>query len=234
MRRSVIIIIAVVFILAGFYFFQSHETSDNQQGVLAKLTQLLPQTSAVSATANAQVSSAGTPPTNTLPPMEINNPPDFQTMNDLQIKDWIRQESRTMNSTSLNADEIQIRLRAQSQTLAPEQLTTLVKFVQDTAMPANERILAAYMLNLNSTTAGIDAMYELSAQPVVSHGVSVPHSEAELRNAQEMALRYMQVDELFARARTDSNARDKLSLLSQQAQSEQVRSYAQRKLQELQ
>lgn len=229
MRKSVIIlIILTAVILASVYFFQRAESLQSE-GILAEEQNLDSQTEdneEPDEASDADVSVASVT-------SELGAPVGLQSLNEQQLKKWIADESRSMNSTGLNAEEIQVRLKAQAQTLTAVQLKALVKATRESNMPANDRILAAYMISLNSSANSLEAMYEVSVQPVTNHGPSIPHSEAELRNAQELALRYMQVDELAQRAKTNPNAKDKLKLLSQQAESQQVRSYAERLLKEL-
>lgn len=157
----------------------------------------------------------------------------LHTLNETELQQWLRQEARDMDSTANNTDQVQIRLRAQAQTLTPTQLKQLVQTARDAENGVNQRILSAYMISLNSSAQSVDSLYELAQSTPPDHGPSLPHTEAEVKNAQELALRYMQIDELAARAQRDSNARNKLNLLSRQSGSPQVRSYAQRKLAEL-
>lgn len=161
-------------------------------------------------------------------------PPSLHTLSEPQLREWLKQEARDMDLTTNDTEQTQIRLRAQAQTLTPVQMRHLVKAARDTESGVNQRILSAYMISLNTSTASVDSLYELAQSTPPDHGPSIPHTDSEVKNAQELALRYMQIDELAARAaQRDSNAHDKLNLLSRQGGSPQVRSYAQRKLSEL-
>ncbi|AGH95910.1 hypothetical protein [Pseudobdellovibrio exovorus] len=228
MRKSVIILIVLAaVILASIYFFQTTDSLKSED-ILEEQTM---DSSVTDDEEQEEVSDSEIAATSVT--SESGAPVGLQSLNEQQLKKWISEESRSMNSTGLNTEEIQLRLKAQAQTLTTEQLKALVKVTRESSMPANERVLAAYMLSLNTSANSLEAMFEVSAQPITDHGPSIPHSEAELRNAQELALRYMQVDELAQRAKTNPNAKDKLKLLSQKAESQQVRSYAERLLKEL-
>ena len=150
-----------------------------------------------------------------------------------EFKKWVVNEARSMNSTNLDTDAKQIELKAQAQTLQIEQIQILSELAMDASQPINDRILAAYLIRLNSESYSLQALSDVAKTEIPVSGPIVPHSESELKNAQELAIRYMQIDELFERAKTDTNAYDKLNQLTQEAHSAQVRSYAKKKLSEL-
>lgn len=157
----------------------------------------------------------------------------LQSLTTEELKKWISSESNSMNSAYNNTEEKQIKLKAQAQTIAPEQFETLKEMAIYSGLPINERILSAYLISLSSAAPSLQNLYDVAKSEVPDVGPIVPHSEAELKHTQELAIRYMQIDELFERAKIDANAKDKLKLLVQTASSEQVRNYAQKKLQEL-
>jgi hypothetical protein len=150
-----------------------------------------------------------------------------------ELKKWIATEARSMNFTSLDTEAKQIELKAQAQSLQLEQLAVLSEVAIDASQPINDRILSAYLISLNPTSSSLQVLSEVAKSEIPDNGPLVPHSEAELKNSQELAIRYMQIDELFTRAKTDSNAYDKLSRLADEARSAQVRSYAKKKLLEI-
>lgn len=150
-----------------------------------------------------------------------------------QLKNWVEQDSKSMNSVDHNTEVVAVRLKAQARTLLPEQLPLFSQMASDINFPANSRMLSAYILTLTDQPQAIESMKDLASKALPDFGPVLPHSEAELRRAQELALRYMQVDEMAERAKTDANARDNLILLSKSAESEEVRAYALRKLKSL-
>lgn len=158
---------------------------------------------------------------------------NLAVLNPAQLKNWVEADSKSMNSVNHNTDEVAVRLKAQARTLLPEQLPILSEMASDINFPANSRMLSAYVLTLTDQPQAIENMKDLASKALPDFGPVLPHSEAELRRAQELALRYMQVDEIAERAKTDANARDNLILLSKSAESEEVRAYALRKLKNL-
>ena len=158
---------------------------------------------------------------------------DLSLLNPVQLKTWVEKDSTSMNSADHNTEVVAVRLKAQARTLLPEQLPLLSQMATDFNFPANARVLSAYVLTLTELPQTIENMKDLASKALPDFGPILPHSEAELRRGQELALRYMQVDEIAERAKTDSNARDNLILLSKNAESEEVRAYALRKLKSL-
>lgn len=236
MRKSAVIIIVLIFISAIYYFVKPVADSSRLSEAVTRVKQLTANAAGFGAAAPA--SADGTAAAGAVPAVSGDGsgaaaPVSLQNLTPPQLQAWIRQESRPMDSTRNNTDELQLRLRAQAQTLTPEQLPVLTALARDSGQPVNSRILAAYILSLNGSAASTAALYQVAGSTPTDHGPSVAHSEAELKNAQELAIRYMQVDELFARAARDPAARRSLEQLTQTAGSSQVRSYARRKLAEL-
>ena len=158
---------------------------------------------------------------------------NLAVLNPDQLKAWVEQDSKSMNSANHNTESVAVRLKAQARTLLPEQLPVLSQMATDTNFPANSRVLSAYVLTLTELPQTIENMKDLASKALPDFGAILPHSEAELRRGQELALRYMQVDEIAERAKTNADARNNLILLTKNAESEEVRAYALRKLKSL-
>ncbi len=158
---------------------------------------------------------------------------DLGALNETQLSEWIREESKSMDMTNNDTEQVEIKMRASAKTLQSEQLKFIGMKALDVSVPANERILSAYLLTLNSNPESSEVQYNLAKEPLPDFGPVTAHSEAELRRTQEIALRYMVVDELAERAKTDANARHHLKLLLNPPSSEEVRRYVQRKIKEL-
>lgn len=150
-----------------------------------------------------------------------------------ELKKWVATESRAIDSVNNKSEEILVLLKAQAQTLGLKQLEILKILATDSRLAITDRIFSAYLLSLNSTNQSQQALYDVAISEIPNTGSLSPHSEDELKHTQELAIRYMQIDELFLRAKTEANAFDKLKLLVQTAASERVRSYAQKKILEL-
>ncbi len=162
-------------------------------------------------------------------PDSINLNANFQNFNSEQLQNWVKNEARKLDSTNNNTGEKQIELRAQAQILSAPQIKQLLELAVNSKLAINDRILSAYLISLNTSEQSQEALLDVAKTEIPDFGPTLPHSEAELRHTQETAIRYMQIDELFKRAKTDARALDKLKLLSQEAESAQIRSYADKK-----
>lgn len=228
MRKLVLIILIVLF-SAIYYFSNSGAKAVIKNSVSSFSALIKNSTTAGPAVASAPVISADA--TGAVAVQEIEQ--SLGLLAPEALVRWLGSESGAMNSTQNETEELQIRFRAQAQTLLPIQLTVLRDFAVSPEKPINDRILSAYMISLNSSSASQEALFDVAKSELPDNGPILPHSEAELKHTQELAIRYMQIDELFERAKTDTNARDKLKLLVVEAQSAQVRSYAEKKLKEI-
>lgn len=222
MRKLVLVILIVLF--SAIYYFSNLGNSNAVKNSVSKFSALIKksptaQPVAINETENPAAISAATETEQGLGGLA----PEA-------LKMWLNAESGALNSTQNNTEEQQIRHRAQAQTLVPAQLQVLKDFAIEPTGPINNRILSAYMITLNTSPESKESLFDVAKSDLPDHGPLLPHSEAELKHTQELALRYMQIDELFERAKTDTNARDKLKLLVLEAQSAQVRSYADKKL----
>lgn len=225
MRKLVMIILIVLF--SAIYYFSNVGNSNAVKNSVASFSALIKKTTTPQSVAGGELVN----PAESQPVKE--NEQGLGALAPEALKKWLHTESGWLNSTQNNSDEQQIRFRAQAQTLVPAQLQLLRNFALDSAGPINDRILSAYMITLNTSSDSKEILFEVAKSEPPDHGPILPHTEAELKHTQELALRYMEVDELFERAKTDANARDNLKLLVVEAQSAQVRSYAEKKLKQL-
>lgn len=232
MRRVIFIILLVSF-TAIYYFSTSHDENSVMNQTIASVKNVINNsTNMVSAAKSDQtgLQNASTDSSAAAVEFQADN---LQTYNTEQLQTWVQREASSMNSTKNNTEEKLIQLKAQALTLTAPQIKTLQEKAVNFSLPINERIFSAYLISLNPSEQSLESLFDVAKTEIPNNGALLPHSEAELKNAQETAIRYMQIDELFQRAKTDSNALDKLKLLAVEAQSAQVRSYAERKLKEL-
>ncbi len=225
--RKLILIILIVLFSALYYYSNTQPESSILHKSIAKMNLL-----AKNSTSATQVATDAKPEEATAP-VNPEKYKDLQVVTAEELKKWLASESQSLNSTHNDSDEQQIRFRAQAQTLKPLQLQLLTLQAIDSTLPVNERIFSAYMIGLNTLPESQSSLFEVAQSEIPDRGPIVPHSEAELKHTQELAIRYMEIDELYERAKTDGNARDKLKLLMLEARSAQVRSYAEKKLKEL-
>ena len=220
--RKVAFIIIVLCISAIYYFSISKgEQSIVQQGFL-KIQKMVKNST-----------SAPAPAVLTTTAVSNDSTQNLETLNTQDLKTWINTEARAMDSTANNTDEALVKIKAQARSISHGQLVELTQLALNPQQPANSRIFAAYLLNLSELPESQSAMFALAKSALPDTGPVVPHSEAEVKHGQELAIRYMQVDELFNRAKSDPDALDKLKALAGEADSERVRTYSQKKLQEL-
>ena len=229
--RRLVFIISLIGISSIYWFLTKNDPESIPQKISVQVKQVLkiqsktePQTVGESGQADADSSSDANGASDEI---------DLGRLNENQLKNWLLLQSEGMDSTDYDTQEVDLKLRAQAKTIKSEQLATITAAALDTQAPANSRILSGYVLSLTQVPESNEAMKNLAEQALPDLGPILPHSESELRRSHELAIRYMQVDELAERAKTDANARDKLILLSQSAQAEEVRNYAARKLKSL-
>ncbi len=156
-----------------------------------------------------------------------------QAMNENEFVNWIETESKSLNSTSVNTEEKEVRMKALSNSLTAIQNKKLVQIAIAPEEDANERILASYILTLNTNAESQTNLVEIAKSALPDFGVIAPHSVAEVKRTQELAIRMMAIDALVESAKTAPEAAHKLRLLLVEAESAEIRSYIERKLKEL-
>ena len=150
-----------------------------------------------------------------------------------KIKNWISTESKIMNQPHVDTKQKDIELKKMIENFSDEEKIIILEVAHDTTKTANERILAAYMMVLDQSAASIKNLGALAQSPLPDFGPITAHSEAEIRRGQELAVRYMPVDELAKRASTNPEALEALKKLATAGESDEVRRYAQRILKEM-
>lgn len=161
-------------------------------------------------------------------------PINFNSMTNKEFLDWINQESKSMNSVIQNAKVKEFELVAAAQTLTSAQIELLAQEALNFYKGIDSRILSAYLLSLNTQgESSLQAMFNIARSQLPEIGPIKPHTEGEVKRAQELAIRYMEVDQLFEQAKTISYAYDKLILLAKEAETSEVRNYASKKISEL-
>lgn len=158
---------------------------------------------------------------------------DLSVMSTEQLSLWVEKQSTSLDSTHNQTIAVETKLKAQARTLKIEQVNQLRAISLDTSRAINSRIFSAYLVTLNKDSVSTTALYEIANKELPNFGPTTPHSEAELRRTQELAIRYMQVDELAERAKTDVEALKSLKQLASQAPSPEVRAYATKALKQI-
>lgn len=218
-----IVIFAIIAILLGsvFYFFSlSHERQIERA---LNSSQEVPTAASPVAQNQATEASAATPAADV---------PAIISADDLRFQNWLAQEARKLDSPSVDSEKKQIEMRKIAQSLKPSQGRQLRKTALTTAAPAGQRILSAYLL----VEGGLNTQEELRLliqAPLENSGPVEVHSDNEVKSAQEKSLRIMAIDGLATRARTDARAREALAQAARESSDPQIRSHAQRRLQQL-
>lgn len=113
-----------------------------------------------------------------------------------RFKAFIQTEAKTLDNPKVNTEAKQTTLIERASQLDDVEKYYLKTATLDTNQPINERILSVYLLSLSTGSTAQSLVNEIAQTPLPDHGPSAPHSEAEIRNSQELALRYMAIDKL--------------------------------------
>lgn len=148
-----------------------------------------------------------------------------------ELKKWIEVEGKHLEASVGNPDLKKNEIVERVKTLTPEQKNELQKIALDTTLPINSRIFAGYANSLSQVSADL---YEMALSKMPTFENVQPHSADEVKRAQEYALRYMQLDELARLAVADDKSLELLRKIVIEAEDAQIRSYAERKLKEIQ
>jgi len=153
-----------------------------------------------------------------------------------ELQEWVRQESLSLENTQANTPDKEEKLRKIVNRLPPSQKIDLKNLALNPERPVNERILSGYLLSLDISPEALKNLSELAQSELPQRGPPTPHSADEIQRGQDLALRYMAVDELAERALHEGPeglSRKTLRDLSNNALSPEVRRYADRKWREL-
>lgn len=146
---------------------------------------------------------------------------------------WIEREGDEVNRPKVDSTSKAIEMQRVVADLNAKQQRQLLQTLLDTAANAGSRILSIYLLSEAGSRADGEIAAFLQA-PVPNFGPSEPHSEAELRNQQERAMRLMAIDAMAARALKDPSAVTTFEKTVPTISDPFVRGYAQKKLKEVQ
>lgn len=151
---------------------------------------------------------------------------------ELTIQNWIKSESMKMDTDSFDPIYEESKLRKKAAGLTEQDIFLLKKISLDSEVSANERILSTYILSLSSTQS-LQALQEIATAELSIKDTPQPHSLDETQSMHEKALRRMAIDELFNRAMTNPEYRDKLLSEIKKIQIPELKAYAENRFQEL-
>jgi hypothetical protein len=226
---SVLLSVLVVLMVAYFYTQKKSDSVATVQTESEKQSQPVEVSKETSARIeSADVTTASVAPTGTTEEGDAQS-----QMVVAKLQNWVLAESKNLNQPHVDTKQKDLELKKTIENLSDLEKKVILQISLDTRKTANERILAAYMLVLDQSQQSPDNLTELANKSLPEFGPVTAHSESEIRRGQELAVRYMAVDELFKRAPSNREAFDAVKKIAQTADSAEVRSYAQRKLDEI-
>lgn len=225
MRKLVPVIL--IFILVGvLYFFQGRSPTASTQSESVKINTSVYNTKK---TASTDSEKQGNPVSYDQTNAPILNADSAKH----QLSSWVLTESKNLNQIRIDTKQKDLELKNKVENFSDADKTILTELALDISKTVNERILASYMLKLDQTKSSEENLLKLGQKALPDFGPVTAHSEAEIRRGQELAVRYMAVDELAERASHSVEALGALKKLATEAESAEIRGYAQRKLKEL-
>ena len=149
-----------------------------------------------------------------------------------QFAEWLKSEASSLDrSDRANAGKDAL-LRQQALQFTPENINYLRATATNKLAPANEKIVAAYLLTFASSNSQ-QALQEIAQTPFSLSNPQPAHSIGETTLMQEKAIRVMAIDELFIRYENDAISRQELATALQKIPDPSLRQYALKRLAEL-
>lgn len=159
---------------------------------------------------------------------------ESQTENIQKFQNWLRTESKNLEQPHVDTRQKDLELKKIVENFSEAEKKIVIETAQDTKRAANERILAAYLLVLDQSKESLGHLGTLAQKALPDFGPVTAHSEAEIRRGQELAVRYMAIDELGKRAASNNpEAFETLKNLVNSGESAEIRGYAQRVMKEI-
>lgn len=224
---KIIVVLVLVFSGALYFFMRSEnalgpeEQKDSSIGPMT--TEVKNPTAGVVSTSEAVSSKEAV-----LQDQTSTQPHDFES-----IQTWLNQESKNLDQPHVDTKQKDLELKNKVENFSDAEKKFILELAHNTQKSANERILAAYMLVLDQSRASFENLENMASKALPDFGPVNAHSEAEVRRGQELAVRYMAIDEFVKRASVSPEALESLKKLAGTAESAEVRDYARKKLQEI-
>lgn len=231
------IIIAVIFVLAaGLYYFYAQAPrpidsyGDTYGTAPEESSQAEPKNdkastetlSATGASQDASASSADTSAANAAIPEKLQ-----------RLQAWLAAEAKNLDQPHVDTKQKDLELKKMIENFSEDEKKLVLNSSLDAKRPANERILSTYLLVLDQSQSSLGSLSEVASKALPDFGPVTAHSEAEIRRGQELAVRYMAIDELAKRAANFPEALETLKNIVNSAESAEIRGYAQRVLKQI-
>jgi hypothetical protein len=158
-------------------------------------------------------------------------PPSEVADKDLKpLKQWIREESSSINSPKMNLKAREEELSEKIKNFGARQLAHLQKISEDKAAPMNERILSTFMLGKSELSR--ENLIGLASRPTDQTSFE-PHTEGEIKATSDRAIKLMAVDAIVARNDSVENRLKDLQEIINKSNDLLVKDYAQKKTREV-
>lgn len=224
MKRLKFGLILVVFGMAGIWFFNQQSSVVGQQGNIYNPNSAPPGEASATLSSPAESSSS---PYGSSGSAKASDSPE-----DPKFRDWIVRQAKYVDSPNANSVENKKEVERAIREMTRGQARQLLLIAQSPDAPAREKILATYLL-VEGGSLSLPDLAQLIATPLPNTGPATAHSEAEAVGIREKSLRIMAIDGLFSLAEKDDRARATLKETIPSIQDTYVRSYAQKRFDEL-
>lgn len=159
---------------------------------------------------------------------------DVSQKTDEEFTSWVKTQAKNLEVPSNDPMVFERKTKEFVNQLNPSQMEQLKNKILNLELPINERIFSNYAMIQFEGDAKNEFLKDLLNAPVPEFPDPKPHTSDEVRRAQEYALRYMEIDELFRRAEDgDVQAAEILNQTAQNHSDVKILNYAKRKLKEI-
>jgi hypothetical protein len=148
-----------------------------------------------------------------------------------QFIDYFRTESRKMDSPSIDQEKAQNEIQSQAEKMTSVELNYAKKIALNPKTPANEKILAIYLILKSKHSE--QTLAEIVSAPLNQKANPEPDSIAESAAMQEKALRIMALDGLLQKASHDLKIRESLYEIAGKTSDPTIKNYLLKRLKEL-
>lgn len=227
------LIIVVIFILAAglYYFYRS--SAAGPMDTYGKSVEEDSQNEANKKSDNETIQNKVKSDASIAQASSDNSGAEPQTEKLQKLQAWLGNEAKNLDQPHVDTKQKDLELKKRIENFSDAEKKLVLATSIDSKRPANERILSAYMLVLDESQAGVPNLAGLANKALPDFGPVTAHSEAEIRRGQELAVRYMAVDELAKRASTQPEALETLKSIANSGESAEIRGYAQRVLKQI-
>lgn len=149
-----------------------------------------------------------------------------------QFASWLKNEASSVDHSDPRNSEKEVVLRQQVLQFTPENIRYLRFTATNAKAPANEKIVATYLLTIGSSNS-LQALEEIAQSPFSLISPQPAHSIGEATLMQEKAIRVVAIDELFIRLENDAITRQEFEGVIQKIPDPSLRQYAIKRLAEL-